>query len=121
EPAAGVVKAVNRGPAPVVACDIASGVDASSGEVASVAVEADLTVSFHGAKVGHRVAPGKQHTGELRVVPIGIPPAPPERPAAGEIAPAVLDLPPRREAGSTKFSSGQVTIAGASRGLTGAV
>src|SRR5262249_52268146 len=35
--------------------------------------------------------------------------------------PAVLDLAPRRGAQSNKFSSGQVTIAGGSRGLTGAV
>ena len=121
EPAASAIEAINRSGAPVVACDIASGVDASSGEVESVAVEASLTVSFHGAKVGHRVAPGKQHTGELRVVAIGIPPGAPERPVAGEIDAAVLALAPRRAAGSTKFSSGQVTVAGASRGLTGAV
>ena len=37
------------------------------------------------------------------------------------IEPAALDLAPRRGAQSTKFSSGQVTIAGGSRGLTGAV
>ena len=42
-------------------------------------------------------------------------------PAAGEIAAAVLGLAPRRGPHSTKFSSGQVTIAGGSRGLTGAV
>ena len=67
------IEAINRCGAPVVACDIASGVDASSGEVAGVAVEADLTVSFHAAKLGQRIAPGKWHTGELRVAPIGIP------------------------------------------------
>jgi NAD(P)H-hydrate epimerase len=121
EPAASAIEAINRCRVPVVACDIASGVDASSGEIASVAIEATLTVSFHGAKVGHRVAPGKHHTGTLQVVPIGIPPGAPERPVAGEIALPVLDLAPRRGSESTKFSSGQVAIAGASRGLTGAV
>ena len=84
-------------------------------------VEADVTVTFHGAKVGHYVAPGKWATGELVVAPIGIPPGAPEPAAAGVIEPAVLDLAPRRGAQSTKFSSGQVTIAGGSRGLTGAV
>jgi len=79
------------------------------------------TVSFHGAKVGHCVAPGKWHTGELRVAPIGIPAGAPAKPAAGAIGSAVLDLAPRRGPRSTKFSSGQVTIAGGSRGLTGAV
>jgi NAD(P)H-hydrate epimerase len=121
EPAAAAIEAINRCGAPVIACDIASGVDASSGETAGAAVEADLTISFHAAKLGQRIAPGKWHTGELRVVPIGIPPGAPGEPAGGEIDPAVLSLAPRRGSHSTKFSSGQVTIAGGSRGLTGAV
>ncbi len=121
QPAAAAIEAINRCRAPVIACDIASGVDASSGEVGGVAVEADLTVSFHAAKIGHRVAPGKWHTGELRVAPIGIPAGAPGRPAAGVIEPGVLALAPSRGARSTKFSSGQVVIAGGSRGLTGAV
>jgi NAD(P)H-hydrate epimerase len=121
EPAAAAIEAINRCGAPVVACDIASGVSASSGEVEGVAVEASVTVGFHAAKIGHRVAPGKRHTGELRVVPIGIPDGAPAAAVAGVIQPSVLDLAPRRGPGSTKFSSGQVTIAGGSRGLTGAV
>jgi NAD(P)H-hydrate epimerase len=121
EPAAAAIEAINRCGAPVVACDIASGVDASTGEVAGEAVEADVTVSFHAAKLGQRIAPGKWHTGELRVAPIGIPEGAPGEAAAGEIDPAVLALAPRRGPRSTKFSSGQVAIAGASRGLTGAV
>ena len=121
EPAAAAIEAINRCGAPVVACDIASGVDASSGEVEGPGVEAAITVSFHAAKLGHRVAPGKWHTGELRVVAIGIPDGAPSAPVGGEIGPAVLALLPRRGPRSTKFSSGQVTIAGGSRGLTGAV
>jgi ADP-dependent NAD(P)H-hydrate dehydratase / NAD(P)H-hydrate epimerase len=121
EPAAGAIRAINGVGVPVVACDIASGVDASTGEVAGEAVEADVTVSFHAAKLGHRVAPGKGCTGELRVAPIGIPEGAPGEAVAGEIEPAVLALAPRRGPLSTKFSSGQVTIAGGSRGLTGAV
>ncbi len=121
DPALAAIAAVNACGAPVIACDVASGVDASSGEVAGAAVEADFTVSFHAAKLGHRIAPGKWHTGELRVAPIGIPEGAPVEPFAGAIAPAVLELPPRRGPRSTKFSSGQVTIAGGSRGLTGAV
>jgi len=121
EPAAGAIRAINGCGAPVVACDIASGVDASSGEVAREAVEADVTVCFHAAKLGHRVAPGKWHTGELRVAPIGIPDGAPGEAVAGEIDSSVLDLAPRRGPQSTKFSSGQVAVAGGSRGLTGAV
>jgi hydroxyethylthiazole kinase-like uncharacterized protein yjeF len=121
EPAAAAIRAINACGAPVVACDIPSGVDASSGEVVGEAVRADVTVSFHAAKAGHRVAPGKWRTGELRVVPIGIPAGAPGEPAAGEISSDVLALLPRRGPRSTKFSSGQVAVAGGSRGLTGAV
>lgn len=120
-PAAAAIEAIGRSGAPVVACDIASGVDASSGEVEGAGVEAAVTVSFHAAKLGHRIAPGKWHTGELRVAPIGIPDGAPAAPAGGAIDASVLALAPRRGPRSTKFSSGQVTIAGGSRGLTGAV
>jgi ADP-dependent NAD(P)H-hydrate dehydratase / NAD(P)H-hydrate epimerase len=121
EPAAGAITAINRCGAPVIACDIASGVDASTGEVVGEAVNADVTVSFHAAKLGQRVAPGKWHTGELRVAPIGIPGGAPGDAVGGEIDASVLELPPRRGPQSTKFSSGEVAIAGGSRGLTGAV
>jgi NAD(P)H-hydrate epimerase len=121
EPARAAIEAIGGCGAPVVACDVASGLDASSGEVEGAAVEADVTVSFHAAKLGHLIAPGKWHTGELRVAPIGIPEGAPAEPAGGTIDAAVLELAPRRGARSTKFSSGQVTIAGGSRGLTGAV
>jgi ADP-dependent NAD(P)H-hydrate dehydratase / NAD(P)H-hydrate epimerase len=121
EPAATAIAAIGRCGAPVVACDIASGVDASSGEVEGAAVDADVTVTFHAAKLGHFVAPGKWRTGELRVAPIGVPEGAPGEPAAGVVDPSVLELAPKRGARSTKFTSGQVAIAGGSRGLTGAV
>jgi NAD(P)H-hydrate epimerase len=121
EPASAAIQAINACGAPVVACDIASGVDASTGEVAGEAVRADLTVSFHAAKLGQRVAPGKWRTGRLRVAPIGIPAGAPGEAVAGEIGVEVLESLPRRDVHSTKFSSGQVAIAGGSRGLTGAV
>ena len=107
EPAAAAIEAINRCGAPVVACDIASGVDASSGEVAGAAVEADLTVSFHAAKLGHRIAPGKWHTGELRVAPIGIPDGAPVEAAGGDDRRRRCSS-WRRARGprSTKFSSG---------------
>ncbi|MGH2991151.1 MAG: NAD(P)H-hydrate dehydratase [Solirubrobacterales bacterium] len=120
-PADAAIDAVNRAGVPVVAADIPSGVDASTGEVAGAAVRADVSVSFHAAKLGHWIAPGKQHAGDVRVAEIGIPPDPPVDAPAGLIDPEALSLAPRRGAGSTKFSSGQVLVIGGSRGLTGAV
>ncbi len=121
DPAATAIDAINRCDAPVVATDIASGVNASSGEVEGAAVRAEATVSFHAPKLGHWVAPGKEHTGELVVVPIGIPEGGPREASAGLIDEAVLAQATPRAAGSTKFSSGQVVVVGGSRGLTGAV
>ena len=120
-PASEAIKAINAAEAPVVSADIASGVDASTGEVEGVAVEATVTVAFHAAKLGHRIAPGKRRSGELRVADIGIPAGAPAAPAGGEIEAGVLELPARRGPDSTKFTSGEVLVAGGSRGLTGAV
>ena len=73
-PASEAIEAMNECGAPVVAADIASGVDGSTGEVEGAVACADVTVTFHAAKLGHRIAPGKRSTGELRVADIGIPP-----------------------------------------------
>ncbi len=120
DPAAAAIAAVNECGAPVVAADIASGVDASTGEVEGAAIGAAATVSFHAAKLGHWIAPGKRHTGELEVAPIGIPDGAPDRPSGGLIRTSVLGLLAGRGPDSTKFTSGQVLVAGGSRGLTGA-
>ena len=50
--AAGVIERINAAGAPVVAVDLPSGVNASTGEIEGAAVQADLTVTFHAAKVG---------------------------------------------------------------------
>ncbi len=120
-PADSAIEAINRCRAGVVSADVPSGVDASTGEAAGAAVEAEVTVSFHAAKVGHWIAPGKAHTGELRVAEIGIPPDAPGDSAAGVIGDLVLGLAPPRRPNSTKFDSGEVVVIGGSRGLTGAV
>jgi NAD(P)H-hydrate epimerase len=120
-PADRAIEAVNGCGTPVIAADIASGVSASSGEAEGATVTADITVSFHAAKVGHWIAPGKGRTGELRVAAIGIPDGAPSQPAGGVIRDAVLALAPRRATDSTKFDSGEVLVIGGSRGLTGAV
>ena len=120
-PADAAIEMINASPSPVIAADIPSGVDASTGVAEGAAVDADETVSFHAAKLGHWIAPGRDLRGEIRVAPIGIPSGAPVEPGAGLIGDQVLDLPPRRAPGSTKFSSGEVLVVGGSAGLTGAV
>jgi len=121
EPLAGAIRAVNASGLTVIACDVPSGVNASTGEASGTVVRADRTVTFHQRKLGHLIAPGKRLCGPVEVIPIGIPEAAPGPRAGGAIRPGVLDLLPRRGAGSNKFTSGRVSIIGGSRGLTGAV
>jgi len=121
-PAAEAIDALNAWGGAVVACDVPSGVDASTGEVQGAAVQALATATFGAAKPGLWVNPGKAHAGAVRVVDIGIPPgAPVPPPPVGLIHDAaLLALVPRRRAGWTKFTSGHVLVAGGARGLSGA-
>ena len=125
EPAAGAISAINSAAAGsdgavVVACDVPSGVDASTGEVAGVAVCARATATFNAGKPGLWIAPGKAHAGEVRVIDIGIPGGGPADPSIGLISDRVVDGIPRRGRESTKFAAGSVLVCGGSRGLTGA-
>src|SRR5437588_7895676 len=67
-----LIEQINSARVPVLAVDIPSGVNASTGEVAGAAVRADVTVTMHGAKVGLAVAPGRFHAGEVVVADIGL-------------------------------------------------
>jgi hydroxyethylthiazole kinase-like uncharacterized protein yjeF len=116
--AAAQIESLNDTGTPVVAVDLPSGVDASSGEVAGAAVRADLTVTMHGAKVGLVVAPGRFHAGRLEVAEIGLEPGETEhRLVTGRI----LELVPRKREPVTKYSAGAVLVVGGSPGMTGAV
>jgi ADP-dependent NAD(P)H-hydrate dehydratase / NAD(P)H-hydrate epimerase len=121
EPAAGAIEAINaahRGA--VIACDVPSGVNASTGEIDGPAVRADATATFNAAKPGLWIAPGKGHAGRVRVVDIGIPAGGAADPAIGLIGDGVSDGIPRRGRESTKFAAGSVLVCGGSTGLTGA-
>ncbi len=73
-PALDGIRAINaREGARVVACDVPSGVDASTGEVVTEAVRAELTVTFNAGKPGLWIHPGKAHARRVRVIDIGIP------------------------------------------------
>jgi hydroxyethylthiazole kinase-like uncharacterized protein yjeF len=117
EDAARMIELINAAARPVVSVDVPSGVNASTGEIAGVAVRATATVTFGAAKVGLAVAPGALHTGSVTVAPLGLRP----REHQHSLVPAavLLDV-PQKQTISTKYSAGSVLVVGGSRGLTGA-
>ena len=121
DPVDGVIAAINGARGRVIAADVPSGVNATTGEVEGDAVSAHATATFHRGKPGLWIHPGKRHTGFVDVVDIGIPrTGGPAEAHAGLIGPGVLRGFPRRHALTTKFASGTVVVLGGSHGLTGA-
>jgi len=115
--AAHKVEAINGAGVPVVSVDLPSGVDASTGEVAGACVDATVTVTMHGRKVGLEVAPGRFHAGAVVVADIGLDQAETEH---GLVTAEILREVPRKRADQNKYTAGTVLVVGGSRGLTGA-
>lgn len=115
--AAAVIERVNAAGAPVVAVDLPSGVNASTGEVEGAAVRAALTVTFHGRKVGLVVAPGLFQAGRVVVADIGLEHL---ETNACRTTDALLRHVPRRAPHDSKYTAGVVLVVGGSPGMTGA-
>ncbi|MGW4421639.1 NAD(P)H-hydrate dehydratase [Streptosporangium sp. NPDC004631] len=120
EPYATLAGLTGEAPGAVVAVDVPSGVDASSGRVEGAAVRADVTVTFGARKVGLLVDPGAEHAGRVEFVDIGLGPYLPDPGVSAPTGADVAALLPRPGAGSDKYSRGVVGVAAGSRSYTGA-
>lgn len=103
-------------PAPVLAVDVPSGLQAGSGEVAGRAFAADVTVTFHALKPGHLIGAGPEHCGLIETVDIGLVGGNPELRLC-EVVDAPVPVRPRT---AHKWSVGSVAVVGSSRGMVGA-
>jgi hydroxyethylthiazole kinase-like uncharacterized protein yjeF len=115
--AARLIEQMNAADVEVVAVDVPSGIDASTGEVAGAGVDAWVTVTFHGEKVGLVVAPGAYSAGEVEVADIGLEPVETEH---ARVTGEILELVPLRAPEDNKYTAGHVIVVGGSPGLTGA-
>jgi hydroxyethylthiazole kinase-like uncharacterized protein yjeF len=118
DPMARIAELVATTDSIVVAVDVPSGVNASTGEVEGVAVAADVTVTFGAIKVGLLVDPGAQHAGLVDCVDIGLtlPPAVVQSLDAAD----VRDLLPAPVAESDKYRRGVLGVVAGSDTYPGA-
>lgn len=73
EPFRSVIETINRAAKYVIAVDIPSGLDGTTGAIYGVCVKADRTMTFSFPKKGFLKCHGPRQTGKVVVVDIGIP------------------------------------------------
>lgn len=71
--AAELVKSVNASGIPVIAIDVPSGLNGTTGEHSGPVIQAQKTVTFFRKKTGHLLMPGRTLCGDVIVAQIGIP------------------------------------------------
>lgn len=117
-----LIEQINQSTGPKVAIDIPSGLNAQTGVPQPVAVEAALTVTFIGRKVGHVLADGPDFCGELVFDDLGISSstANGQNPGLTVIDESNLCLPGKRKLNSHKNRYGHVLVIGGDKGMSGA-
>ena len=118
-----MIEAINANDAPVLAVDLPSGINGSTGAVMGTAVRAAETVTFFRRKPAHLLLPGRLHCGQVRVVDIGI-----DAKVLAEIAPKTFEnIPsfwrasyPVPEIEGHKYNRGHVVVVSGGVAATGA-
>jgi ADP-dependent NAD(P)H-hydrate dehydratase / NAD(P)H-hydrate epimerase len=116
------IEAANASGRPIVALDLPSGVDATTGRVPGAAIRAAATVTFGWPKVGLLLHPARAHCGRLLAVEIGFPPLDAIDGAQAEaITPAwAAERLPARPPDAHKGTAGRLLILAGSAGMAGA-
>ncbi|WP_214108762.1 NAD(P)H-hydrate dehydratase [Acrocarpospora catenulata] len=120
EPYATLALAAYEAPGLVVAVDVPSGVDASTGRVEGAVVRAQVTVTFGARKTGLLIDPGRAACGLVELVDIGLGPYLPDPDVVSLTDEDVADLLPRPSPESDKYRRGVVGIVAGSDRFTGA-
>lgn len=121
---AATIEAMNASGRPIVALDLPSGIDPTTGTVPGAAVRAAATITFGWPKQGLLLHPARSYSGRILAVEIGFPPLP----GAGAGAPhAALITPewararlPVRPPTAHKGVAGRVLVVAGREGMAGA-
>ena len=113
------INAVGARGVPVLAVDVPSGVDATTGSIACDTVAADVTVTFHAAKSGLVCPPGSEAAGEVLVWDIGLPGFLEPEPDLWVVTADDVNVPGRR-VDDHKYRAGYVAVLAGSRAYPGA-
>jgi ADP-dependent NAD(P)H-hydrate dehydratase / NAD(P)H-hydrate epimerase len=121
EPISSWIERINAAGRPVIALDLPSGVDATSGRVSAEAVRAAVTVAFGWPKLGLLLHPAREHCGRLVSVEIGFPQPAAQGFSARLITPDwVRSKVAPRAANAHKSSAGRLLVLAGSSGMAGA-
>jgi len=119
-PQAALIERANSLGLPIVAADLPSGVDATTGAVPGACIRADLTVCFGWPKLGLLRYPARGFAGKIEAVEIGFPPLGAPLGARVITGRWVRDLLRPRRPDGHKGTSGYLLLAAGSRGMAGA-
>jgi len=117
------IESINNSGVPVLAVDLASGINGTTGEVMGTAVHATRSVTFFRKKPGHLLLPGRVHCGPVEVADIGIPVDALDeiKPRAFENSPALWTCDfPVPDIDGHKYSRGHVLVGSGGIAATGA-
>lgn len=118
-----IIEMINSSGIPVLSVDIPSGLHADTGKFIGPCVKANRTVTMALPKIGHFFFPGKEMSGEVTVVDIGVPEhvVEEEKISLNLISKEeVKRMIPARQGDSYKGSCGRVVLIAGSTGMTGA-
>jgi ADP-dependent NAD(P)H-hydrate dehydratase / NAD(P)H-hydrate epimerase len=118
-----MIEAVNAHGTPVLAVDLPSGINGTTGAPMGIAIRATETVTFFRRKPAHLLLPGRVHCGRVRVADIGIDPKVLEeiRPATFENVPSTWQHAfPVPKIDGHKYSRGHVLAVSGDLAATGA-
>lgn len=118
---AAAIARVEASGCPVLALDVPSGIDATTGAVPGAAIRADVTVSFGAPKLGSLLHPARSRVGRQVTLEIGFPPLSPRDADALVVTPAWARARfPLRDSDTHKNRVGRVLVVGGGVGMAGA-